>query len=115
VTLRLRFADFSRATRSHTLTAATAETDAVMGAIRLLVDAAAPLMAERGLSMLGVAVGNLDDTGGAQLELPFAGDAHPIQLDTAVDAVRERYGLSAVTRATLLGRDQGLEMPMLPD
>lgn len=115
VTLRLRFGDFGRATRSHTLAAATAETDAILAAIRLLAEAAAPLIHERGLTMLGVNVGNLDDAGGAQLELPFAGEAHPIQLDTAVDEVRERYGLSAVTRATLLGRDQGLEMPMLPD
>ncbi|GAA4741246.1 DNA polymerase IV [Actinomycetospora chibensis] len=115
VTLRLRFGDFSRATRSHTLAAPTAETDAILGAVRLLAEAAAPMMFERGLSMLGVAVGNLDDSGSHQLELPFAGDAAPLALDVAVDDVRERYGLSAVTRATLLGREQGLEMPMLPD
>lgn len=115
VTLRLRFGDFSRATRSHTLAAPTAETDAILGAVRLLAEAAAPMMVERGLSMLGVAVGNLDDTGSHQLELPFAGDAAPLSLDVAVDDVRERYGLSAVTRATLLGREQGSEMPMLPD
>ena len=29
----------------------------------------------------------------------------------AVDEVRERYGLSALTRATLLGRDQGVKYP----
>jgi DNA polymerase IV len=115
VTLRLRFGDFSRATRSHTLATPTAETDAILGAVRLLAEAAAPMMFERGLSMLGVAVGNLDDTGSHQLELPFAGDAAPLALDVAVDDVRERYGLSAVTRATLLGREQGIEMPMLPD
>ena len=115
VTLRLRFGDFSRATRSHTLATPTAETDAILAAVRLLAEAAAPMMFERGLSMLGVAVGNLDDTGSHQLELPFAGDAAPLSLDVAVDDVRERYGLSAVTRATLLGREQGIEMPMLPD
>lgn len=115
VTLRLRFGDFSRATRSHTLATPTAETDAILAAVRLLAEGAAPMMFERGLSMLGVAVGNLEDTGSHQLELPFAGDAAPLALDVAVDDVRERYGLSAVTRATLLGREQGLEMPMLPD
>ena len=115
VTLRLRFGDFSRATRSHTLATPTAETDAILAAVRLLAEAAAPMMFERGLSMLGVAVGNLDDTGSHQLELPFAGDAAPLSLDLAVDDVRERYGLSAVTRATLLGHEQGIEMPMLPD
>ena len=124
VTLRLRFGDFTRATRSHTLARSTAETDAIMAAIRLLAQAAAPLMVERGLTMLGVNVGNLDDSGGSQLELPFAGETHHAPtidtaldsaLDSAVDEVRERYGLAAVTRATLLGREQGLEMPMLPD
>lgn len=115
VTLRLRFADFSRATRSHTLATPTAETDAILTAVRLLAAAAAPVIAARGLTMLGVAVGNLDDNGARQLELPFSGDAHPLALDAAVDDVRERYGLGALTRATLLGRDRGLEMPMLPD
>jgi len=119
VVLRLRFADYTRATRSHTLSGPTAETDAVLAAVRLLAVAAAPLIAARGCTMLGVAVGNLDDGGGHQLALPLRTEgpdgAHPLSLDVAVDDVRERYGLSAVTRATLLGRDQGLEMPVLPD
>jgi DNA polymerase-4 len=29
--------------------------------------------------------------------------------------VRDRFGSKAVTRAVLLGRDQGFTMPMLPD
>jgi DNA polymerase-4 len=32
-----------------------------------------------------------------------------------VDDVRERFGSSAITRAVLLGRDQGLTVPLLPD
>ena len=36
-------------------------------------------------------------------------------LDAALDDVRERFGAAAVTRATLLGHDAGLSMPMLPD
>ena len=36
-------------------------------------------------------------------------------LDAALDEVRDRFGPSAITRAVLLGRDQGWEMPLLPD
>jgi DNA polymerase-4 len=36
-------------------------------------------------------------------------------LDAALDAVRDRFGSSAVTRAVLLGHDQGPSVPLLPD
>jgi DNA polymerase-4 len=36
-------------------------------------------------------------------------------LDHTLDAVRNRFGSSAVTRGVLVGKDQGWEMPMLPD
>lgn len=115
VVLRLRFDDFGRVTRSHTLPRATASTDAVLGAARELVAAAAPLIAERGLTLVGFAVSNIDRDGAAQLELPFGRAADPIALDAAVDEVRQRFGNASVTRGVLLGREPGLEMPMLPD
>ncbi|WP_445188541.1 DNA polymerase IV [Pseudonocardia sp. Cha107L01] len=113
VMLRLRFDDFTRATRSHTMAGATAQTDAILGAVRALYAAARPLVAQRGLTLIGIAVGNLDDGGAVQLALPF--DGPPMALDIALDHVRERFGSAAVTRGVLLGRDQGLEMPRLPD
>ncbi|MGH3064334.1 MAG: hypothetical protein ACRDMK_08345 [Gaiellaceae bacterium] len=33
----------------------------------------------------------------------------------ALDAVRERFGSKAITRAVLVGRDDGLSPPLLPD
>jgi DNA polymerase IV len=113
VMLRLRFDDFTRATRSHTMAGATAQTDAILGAVRALYSAARPLVEQRGLTLVGIAVGNLDDGGAVQLALPF--DGPPMALDIALDHVRERFGSAAVTRGVLLGRDQGLEMPRLPD
>ncbi|HEY2098341.1 MAG TPA: DNA polymerase IV [Pseudonocardia sp.] len=113
VMLRLRFDDFTRATRSHTMAGATAQTDAILGAVRALYAAARPLVEQRGLTLVGIAVGNLDDGGAVQLALPF--DGPPMALDIALDHVRERFGSAAVTRGVLLGRDQGLEMPRLPD
>jgi DNA polymerase-4 len=117
VVLRLRFDDFSRATRSHTMPRATASTDMVLDAARTLVASAAPLIAERGLTLVGFAVSNIDRGGAQQLELPFPpAPAHDaIALDDAVDQVRQRYGNGAVMRGVLLGRDPDLEMPQLPD
>jgi DNA polymerase IV len=113
VVLRLRFDDFARVTRSHTLAGATAHTETILATARTLLAAAMPLIERRGLTLVGIAVGNLDDDDTVQLSLPFAGP--PMALDVALDHVRSRFGTSAVTRGVLLGRDQGYEMPRLPD
>jgi DNA polymerase-4 len=114
VTLRLRFDDFARVARSHTLPRATSQTAAVLGAVRGLVAAAMPLIESRGLTLVGIAVGNLDDGQAVQLPLPFE-RRPPDALDAALDDVRERFGSSAVTRAVHLGRDPGVTVPLLPD
>ncbi|GAA2758860.1 DNA polymerase IV [Actinopolymorpha rutila] len=114
VVLRLRFADFSRVTRSHTLSHPTAQTNEILQAIRGLRAAAAPMIERRGLTLVGVAVGNLDDDSAVQLALPFDRTRHDA-LDEAVDKVRRRFDSGAVTRAALLGRDQGISVPLLPD
>jgi DNA polymerase-4 len=115
VVLRLRFDDFGRATRSHTMPRATASTDAILDTARALVAATAPLIAERGLTLVGFSVSNIDRGGAQQLELPFEEHADTAAIDDAVDEVRRRYGNSSLTRGVLLGRDPGLEMPHLPD
>jgi DNA polymerase-4 len=114
VTLRLRFDDFTRATRSHSLLKATMQTDAILRAARVLLTDAQPLIATRGLTLIGVAVSNLDGDGAVQPPLPFA---EPVadRLDVAMDAVRERFGSGSLTRATSLGRDLNPSVPILPD
>jgi DNA polymerase-4 len=114
VVLRMRFEDFTRATRSRTMPEATSHTATILAAVRDLLAASAPLIEEQGLTLVGVAVANLDDDDAVQLMLPFdrsTGGA----LDRALDGVRERFGSSAVTRAVLLGREQGFSVPLLPD
>jgi DNA polymerase IV len=114
VVLRLRFADFSRATRSHTLPRPTAHTPTILFTARWVLAGAAPEIERRGLTLVGIAVANLEDDDALQLLLPldrFSGNA----LDTAIDEVRRRFGTSALTRAVLLGRDHGLVVPLLPD
>jgi DNA polymerase IV len=114
VVLRLRFDDFSRATRSCTLARPTAETRPVQDVARALLATAGPEIATRGLTLVGVSVANLANDTPAQLELPFDG-YRGLELDLALDDIRERFGLDAVTRAVLLGRDPGISMPLLPD
>jgi DNA polymerase-4 len=114
VTLRLRFDDFSRATRSLTLPRPTDRSAEVLDASRSLLADARPLIEASGITLVGVSLTNLEDTDTAQLELPL--DARPLSaLDSALDEVRERYGAAAVTRAVLLGRSPGIAMPLLPD
>jgi DNA polymerase-4 len=114
VTLRLRFDDFSRATRSHTLSEATAHTEAILAAARGLLVTAMPMIRRQGITLIGVTLSNLDNDGAIQLALPFD---RPLAaaIDGALDRVRDRFGSAAITRAVLLGRDQGMSVPLLPD
>jgi DNA polymerase-4 len=114
VTVRFRFGDFTRATRSHTLEQPTAHTETILETARHLLAAGMPLVYERGLTLVGLSIANLDDDDAVQLTLPFD-KASGGALDDALDHVRERFGSSSVTRAVLLGRSPALEMPMLPD
>jgi len=109
----MRLDDFGRATRSRTLPWATAETQPILAVARALLRGASELIAERGITLIGVAVANLDDAGQAQLELPF--ERSRSGLDGVLDDVRERFGGSAVGPAVLLGRDPSRTVPMLPD
>ncbi len=113
VTLRLRFDDYSRATRSQTLLQATAQTRIVLRTARELLTASAPLIRQRGLTLIGVAVSNLADDLPLQLALPL--DAADTELlDAVLDEIRERFGPTAVTRAVLLTQRR-FEVPLLPD
>jgi DNA polymerase IV len=114
VVLRVRFDDFARATRSHTLPHPTAETACILTVARGLLASLEPVVRRRGLTLVGVAVANLADDAPLQLGLPlnpWTGGA----LDAAVDEIRDRYGRDALRRAALLHRREALEMPLLPD
>ena len=113
VTLRLRFDDFRRATRSHTLPRATSQTETVIDAVRALLSDAMPVIRERGVTLVGIAMANLDGDDAVQLALPFE-ERHAPALDAVIDGVRERFGNDAVGRAVLLGRRMR-SVPMLPD
>jgi len=114
VVLRLRFDDLSRATRSRTLSQATAQTETILAAARALLMTATPMIQRRGITLVGVSLTNLCNDGAIQLALPFDRRDQDA-LDQALDSLRDRFGTGAITRAVLLGRNQGLEVPLLPD
>lgn len=114
VTLRMRFGDFTRATRSHTLAEPCDDTALILATAQWLLVRARPLIEARGLTLIGVALGNLTSADAVQLPLPVgAGPSH--DLDAALDDLRERYGGGSVTRASVLGRRVGQPVPILPD
>ncbi len=115
VVLRLRFDDYSRATRSHTLARATADTHTILAAMRALLQDALPLIERRGPDarrVVGREPGRRRRPSSSSLPLdPYADGA----LDASLDEIRRRFGAKAVTRAVLLGRELGPSVPLLPD
>lgn len=113
VVLHLRFGDFTRATRSQTLANPTQQSELLLAAARESLAAITPRIERDGITLIGVSLANLDDD--VQLELPLGSQPPADALDHTVDAVRDRFGKTAITRAALLGRDRGIEAPQLPD
>jgi DNA polymerase-4 len=114
VVLRLRFADFTRATRSKTLPRPTAATAPVLITLRALLAAERETIRRQGLTLLGVSITNLERADeGVQLELPVDGQPPPT-LDVTLDAIRDRYGTTALQRATLLGRNDRMSAWLMP-
>ena len=114
VILRMRFSDLTRATRSHSLPQATAQTQTLLATARELLEEATPMIREQGLTLLGITYTNLEDDGAIQLALPYDRRWVP-ELDAALDDLRERFGSKSVTRAVLLDKDEGRSVPLLPD
>jgi DNA polymerase-4 len=101
VVLRLRFGDYTRASRSHTLAEATDHTHTILCTARGLLAAAMPTIEAKGITLVGISLSNLEDDAGVQLAMPVDPWSTG-ELDAALDDVRDRYGSTAITRAVLL-------------
>jgi DNA polymerase-4 len=113
VVLRLRFDDFTRATRSLTMPRLTDQSQTILDAARALLIAALPVIEARGITLVGISLTNLEEAD--PLQLTLTEDWRPHALDDALDRVKDRYGSDAITRAVLVGRSPGVSMPLLPD
>ncbi len=114
VVLRLRFDDYTRATRSRSFAFATNETDQFGATALALLKDAEPLLRERGVTLVGVALQLLESDEMIQPTLDLGGPGARA-LDRAVDGIGSRFGRDVVTRASLLRRGSGFEAPMLDD
>jgi DNA polymerase-4 len=72
------------------------------------------MIRRRGITLIGVALSNLDVDPNEHPALPFD-RPRAESIDAAVDGVRDRFGSAAITRAVLLDRAEGLSVPLLPD
>jgi DNA polymerase-4 len=93
---------------------ATAQTEPILATARAILAAAMPLIEARGLTLLGIALTNLEDHAGVQLALPLGREREAV-VDAAVDDVRAKFGNAAITRGVLVGRERGIEVPLLED
>jgi DNA polymerase-4 len=114
VVLRLRFEDYTKATRSRSMPQATSSGDDISAAALHLLDLAAPLIRTRGITLVGIALTGLASDEFYQMVLPLDGPDHS-GLDAALDGVSARFGSSAIRRGSLLHTGEGFAAPQLGD
>jgi len=112
VVLRLRFEDFARASRSRTMHRSTASSESVLATARMLLASAQPFIDGRPLTLLGLALTNLERDSG-QLSLAFE-RRDRAALDSALDEIRDRFGAGTVSRAAFLDSDDSLAAWLMP-
>lgn len=101
VRLKLRKSDFSTATRQMHLERPTDQADAVFASAEGLL---ASGWDRKALRLVGIAVTDLSQHGGIQLDMFVHDDQRQARLSHAVDEIRDRFGSGAITRASLGAR-----------
>lgn len=114
VTVRIRFADMTSITRSHTVTQPISTTSAVHELAMELARDGIESKKER-VNLLGVSVSNIETSPAVQMELGFddgevtaAGSSTSdmrASLDASIDDLRSRFGKAAVGSATTMLSD----------
>lgn len=95
VTLKVKYADFKSLTRSHTLPAATNTTRTIFEVATSLLQA---LKLTGKVRLIGLGVSNFA-RGGEQLSLlDDTQDKREAKLDSALDAIRDKFGSKAISR-----------------
>jgi len=104
VTIKVRRGDFTTYTRQRPVLPPTQETAVICGVAQSLLKDWLCSQPNAAVRLLGVGVGDLQIQRQADL---FAGVARQSPLDATVDGIRERFGKSLLTRASLLPRTPG--------
>ena len=108
VTVKVRDASFTTATRQRTLAAPTDETEVIF---RAALELARPRFGGIKVRLLGVSASHLD--AGQQLALFHASEDRHRRATQAADEIRRRFGSKAIQRARLL--DSGIREPFERD
>ncbi len=104
VTLKLRYADFTTITRSHTLPQ-TIDSDQTIFDTGVKLLARALAMEKQPVRLIGIGVSNLAESGG-QLAMLDASAQRLERLNKAIDRIRNKYGFIAIqTGRTLRLKD----------
>jgi len=104
VALKLRYADFTTITRSHTLTRAS-DTDRTISDTGLKLLNKALAQEKQPIRLIGIGVSNLTEPA-RQLDMLDSSAQRLEQLNKAVDRIRKKYGFTAIqTGRTLLLKD----------
>jgi len=107
VHLKVRTGDFKTWTRSKALKEGTDLPDSIVAAAREMFARRIRLQG-KGVRLLGVGVSSLSPVGAGQVTLfPDPAEEKAHRLAAAADALRDRFGEEAVTRARLLRRPKG--------
>jgi DNA polymerase-4 len=102
ITLKVRFHDFRTITRSTTLAGATDSAPTIVQEAKALLAAIDP---SAGVRLIGVSVSGLSDGSARQLSLDDVDTGSWDDANLAVDAIRARFGSSAIGPATLAEAD----------
>lgn len=106
ITLKVKYADFSQVTRSHTLPEATDRSRRIGAVARQLL---AGLDVTAGVRLLGVSVSGFNDLH-EHHQLSFDEfepvDDQWVEAEATVDAIRERFGHNAIAPAVLMDQNK---------
>jgi DNA polymerase-4 len=112
IVLKLRYADFTTITRSHTLAQTTDSHQTLFHTGVKLLDGA--LAVEKPIRLIGIGVSNLAESG-RQLAMLDSSAQRLEQLNKAIDRIRNKYGFTAIqTGQTLLLKDLFPETGLCP-
>ena len=104
INLKLRYADFTTITRSHTLPQTTDSDQTIFQTGVKLLDSALAVE-KQPVRLVGIGVSNLVESG-RQLDMLSSSEQRLEQLNKAIDRIRDKYGFTAIqTGRTLLLKD----------